>query len=113
MSIKLKVSRLGHKYMPAAQKAAQMGSMLPGVGSKLGMVNKALGAAQSGLGVVDSANKALSSAGSGIRATQSAVKAGDYHQAANVLRDTAKDSYASGRRLQTSARSVLEKTRRG
>jgi len=40
------------------------------------------------------------------------VTSGDYHQAAKVMRDTAKDSYAAGTALKGSARSVLERSRK-
>ena len=78
----------------------------------LAPVRGALNLANSALGVVDSGASLGRKVQSGVRATQSAVTQGDYHQAANVMRDTAKDSYASGQTLQHTARSVLERTRK-
>ena len=109
------VSKVGHKVLDPVNKGIGMVSKIPIVGSLaapiLAPVQGALGLANTALGVVDTGASLGRKVQSGIRATQSAVKSGDYHQAANVMRDTAKDSYAAGSALKGSARSVLERTR--
>ena len=110
------VSKIGHKILDPVNKGVNLVSKIPFVGALaepvLAPVRGALGLANSALGVVDSGASALGKIQSGMRATQSAVKSGDYHQAANVMRDTARDSYAAGSTLKGSARSVLERSRR-
>ena len=109
------VSKVGHKVLDPVNKGIGMVSKIPIVGSLaapiLAPVQGALGLANTALGVVDTGASLGRKVQSGLRATQSAVKSGDYHQAANVMRDTAKDSYAAGSALKGSARSVLERTR--
>ena len=110
------ISKVGHKVLDPINKGVGMVSKIPIVGSLaapiLAPVQGALGLANTALGVVDSGASLGRKVQSGIRATQSAVKTGDYHQAANVMRDTAKDSYAAGTALKGSARSVLERSRK-
>ena len=110
------VSKVGHKVLDPVNKGIGMVSKIPIVGSLaapiLAPVQGALGLANTALGVVDSGASLGRKVQSGVRATQSAVKSGDYHQAANVMRDTAKDSYAAGSSLKGSARSVLERSRK-
>ena len=110
------ISKVGHKVLDPVNKGIGMVSKIPIVGSLaapiLAPVQGALGLANTALGVVDSGASLGRKVQSGIRATQSAVKTGDYHQAANVMRDTAKDSYAAGTALKGSARSVLERSRK-
>ena len=110
------VSKVGHKVLDPVNKGIGMVSKIPILGSLaapiLAPVQGALGLANTALGVVDSGASLGRKVQSGIRATQSAVKTGDYHQAANVMRDTAKDSYAAGTALKGSARSVLERSRK-
>ena len=110
------ISKVGHKVLDPVNKGIGMVSKIPIVGSLaapiLAPVQGALGLANTALGVVDSGASLGRKVQSGIRATQSAVKSGDYHQAANVMRDTAKDSYAAGTALKGSARSVLERSRK-
>ena len=105
------VSKVGHKVLDPINKGVTLVSKLPFVGALaehvLAPVRGALGLANSALGVVDSGASSGRKVQSGVRATQSAVKSGDYHQAANVMRDTAKDSYAEGSNLKGTARSVL------
>ena len=107
------VSKFGHKYVDPVNKGIEAVSKIPFVGSMaqplLGPARAAVGMVKSGLGVVDGANSAMAKAESGVRAKQSAVKAGDLHMAANVMRDTVKDSFASGKALRSSAKSILEK----
>ena len=110
------ISKVGHKVLDPVNKGIGMVSKIPILGSLaapiLAPVQGALGLANTALGVVDSGASLGRKVQSGIRATQSAVKTGDYHQAANVMRDTAKDSYAAGTALKGSARSVLERSRK-
>ena len=110
------ISKVGHKVLDPVNKGIGMVSKIPILGSLaapiLAPVQGALGLANTALGVVDSGASLGRKVQSGIRATQSAVKTGDYHQAANVMRDTAKDSYAAGSALKGSARSVLERSRK-
>ena len=110
------VSKVGHKVLDPINKGVGMVSKIPILGSLaepvLAPVRGALGLANTALGVVDSGASLGRKVQSGIRATQSAVTSGDYHQAANVMRDTAKDSYAAGSALKGSARSVLERSRK-
>ena len=109
------VSKIGHKVLDPINKGVGMVSKIPILGSLaapiLAPVQGALGLANTALGVVDTGASLGRKVQTGIRATQSAVKSGDYHQAANVMRDTAKDSYAAGTKLKGSARSVLERGR--
>lgn len=109
------ISKLGHKVVDPLNRGIDIVSKIPFIGSLaqpiLAPARAAVGLVKSGLGVVDTANKAMKHAETGVRGVQSAVKAGDLHQAANVMRDTAKDSYASGQTLRSSAKSILEKTR--
>ena len=109
------VSKVGHKVLDPINKGVGIVSKIPIVGSLaapiLAPVQGALGLANTALGVIDSGASLGRKVESGIRATQSAVKSGDYHQAVNVMRDTAKDSYAAGKKLKGSARSILERTR--
>eukprot|EP01047_Picozoa_sp_COSAG01_P037770 COSAG01_NODE_3024_length_6708_cov_23.565138_4_plen_143_part_00 len=111
-----KVSHVGHKVVDMGQKGVGFVEKMPVLGALaepvLAPVKSALNLASAGLGVVDSTNRLAGRVQSGVRATQSAVKAGDFHQAANVMRDTARDSYASGKKLKSSARSVLERRKR-
>jgi hypothetical protein len=110
------VSKVGHKVLDPINRGVNLVSKIPFVGALaeplLAPVRGALGLANSALGVVDSGASLGRKVQSGVRATQSAVKSGDYHQAANVMRDTAKDSYAAGSNLKGTARSVLERSRR-
>ena len=110
------VSKVGHKVLDPINRGVNLVSKIPFVGALaeplLAPVRGALGLANSALGVVDSGVSLGRKVQSGVRATQSAVKSGDYHQAANVMRDTAKDSYAAGSNLKGTARSVLERSRR-
>ena len=110
------VSKVGHKVLDPINRGVNLVSKIPFVGALaepvLAPVRGALGLATSALGVVDSGASLARKVQSGVRATQSAVKSGDYHQAANVMRDTAKDSYAAGSNLKGTARSVLERSRR-
>ena len=110
------VSKVGHKVLDPINRGVNLVSKIPFVGALaepvLAPVRGALGLANSALGVVDSGAALGRKVQSGVRATQSAVKSGDYHQAANVMRDTAKDSYAAGSNLKGTARSVLERSRR-
>ena len=110
------ISKVGHKVLDPVNKGVGMVSKIPIVGSLaepiLAPVRGALGIVNTALGVVDTGASLGRKVQSGIRATQSAVKSGDYHQAANVMRDTAKDSYAAGSSLKGSARSVLERSRK-
>ena len=110
------ISKVGHKVLDPVNKGVNLVSKIPFVGALaeplLAPVRGALGLANSALGVVDSGASLGRKVQSGVRATQSAVKSGDYHQAANVMRDTAKDSYAAGSNLKGTARSVLERSRR-
>ena len=110
------VARVGHKILDPVNRGVGLISKIPVLGALaepvLAPVRGALNLANSALGVVDSGASLGRKVQSGVRATQSAVTHGDYHQAANVMRDTAKDSYASGQTLQHTARSVLERTRK-
>ena len=110
------VSKVGHKVLDPINRGVNLVSKIPFVGALaepvLAPVRGALGLANSALGVVDSGASLGRKVQLGVRATQSAVKSGDYHQAANVMRDTAKDSYAAGSNLKGTARSVLERSRR-
>ena len=110
------VSKVGHKVLDPINRGVNLVSKIPFVGALaepvLLPVRGALGLANSALGVVDSGASLGRKVQSGVRATQSAVKSGDYHQAANVMRDTAKDSYAAGSNLKGTARSILERSRR-
>jgi len=110
------VSQLGHKYVDKVNHAVNFVEKIPFVGGVaapvLAPVKGVLGVANSALGVVDTAKGIGDNLSAGVRATQSAVASGDYHQAANVLRDTAKDTYASGKVLRSSAQNVLERARR-
>ena len=110
------ISKVGHKVLDPVNKGVNLVSKIPFVGALaepiLLPIRGALGLANSALGVVDSGASLARKVQSGVRATQSAVKSGDYHQAANVMRDTAKDSYAAGSNLKGTARSVLERSRR-
>jgi hypothetical protein len=110
------VSKVGHKVLDPINKGVNLVSKIPFIGGLaepiLAPVRGALGLANSALGVVDSGASLGRKVQSGVRSTQSAVKSGDYHQAANVMRDTAKDSYAAGSNLKGTARSVLERSRR-
>ena len=110
------VSKVGHKVLDPINRGVNLVSKIPFVGALaepvLAPARGALGLATSALGVVDSGVSLGRKVQSGVRATQSAVKSGDYHQAANVMRDTAKDSYAAGSNLKGTARSVLERSRR-
>lgn len=110
------VSKYGHKVVNPVNHAINAISKIPFVGSAaaplLGPARSAVGLVSSVVGVADAAGKAMGKAESGVRATQSAVKSGDYHQAANVMRDTAKDSFASGKALRSSAQNILEKSRK-
>ena len=110
------VSQIGHKVVDTGQKGIGLVERVPILGKAaapiLAPVKGALDVASTGLGVVDSANRLAGTVDRGLRATQSAVQAGDYHQAANVLRDTARDSYASGKKLRSSAKSLLERRKR-
>ena len=106
----------GHKVVDIGQKGVSFAEKIPVLGAMvepiLAPIKGALNLASTGLGVIDSASKLAGGVHTGVRATQAAVKSGDYHQAANVLRDTARDSYASGKKLQTSAKSVLERRKK-
>ena len=110
------VSKVGHKVLDPINKGVGMVSKIPILGSLaapiLAPVQGALGLANTALGVVDSGASLGRKVQSGIRASQSAVKSGDYMSAANVMRDTARDSYAAGSTLKGSARSVLERGRK-
>ena len=110
------VSKVGHKVLDPVNKGVNLVSKIPFIGGLaepiLLPIRGALGLANSALGVVDSGASLGRKVQSGVRSTQSAVNSGDYHQAANVMRDTAKDSYAAGSNLKGTARSVLERSRR-
>ena len=110
------VSKVGHKVLDPINRGVGLISKIPIVGALaapvLTPVQAALGVANAALGVVDTGASLGRKVQSGVRATQSAVTHGDYHQAVNVMRDTAKDSYSSGKTLQHTARSVLERTRK-
>lgn len=110
------VSRMGHKVLDKVNHAVGFVENIPFVGGVaapvLAPVKSVLNVANAGLGVVDTAKGIGDNLSAGVRATQSAVASGDYHQAANVLRDTAKDTYSSGKVLRSSAQNVLERARR-
>ena len=109
-------SKYGHKVVDPIEKGISVVEKIPFVGSAaapvLAPVKGAVGLVSSALGVIDAGANIAGKVDKGIRATQSAVASGDIHQAANVLRDTAKDTYASGKTLQRTARSVLERARK-
>ena len=109
-------SKYGHKVVDPVQKGIGMVEKIPFVGSLaapvLAPVKGAVGLVSSALGVVDAGANIAGKVDKGIRATQSAVASGDIHQAANVLRDTATDTYASGKTLRRTAKSVLERARK-
>eukprot|EP01045_Picozoa_sp_COSAG04_P022227 COSAG04_NODE_2482_length_4041_cov_4.531710_1_plen_141_part_00 len=106
--------KYGHKLAHTAQQGVDMLSHVPGVGSSkivsgarsaVGVVSSAADAAHSASGMVKAAEK-------GVRGVESAVHAGNAEQALHVLRTTAKDEFAAGKKLHSQARSTLERVKR-
>jgi hypothetical protein len=97
--------QFGNKQLQMADKALKVASYVPGIGKYAALGRQAVQTADSGISLARGLKTSA-------RATQSAIKAGDYHQAMNVVRDTAKSSYAAGRGLQSSARNILERARK-
>ena len=57
------------------------------------------------------AKSMFGSAATGLRSAQLHANAGDLHEAAKVMRQTATETHKSGRALNRSARSMLERKR--
>ena len=111
----------GHKVTHVAAKGVDLLSHVPiiGMDPRLQALKVGIHAVDAGLdradkigNMIGSAQSVAHNARSGVRAAQSAVRAGDLHQAVNIGRATARDSFAAGRTLQSTARSLLEKQRR-
>ena len=110
------VVRLGTKGLDIAKHAASSIERTPFLGTAAapltGLMRSAIGVGENVVEGARVAGGALGSAAAGIRGSQAAVRTGDVHQAYNVMRDTAKDSFAAGRELQSTARSTLERAKK-
>ena len=99
------VARIGHKV----RDYGKMAGSIPGVG---GQLSKAAGIAGAIGDAAGAANKMMKGTSSGVRGAQNALAAGNTQQALGIMRDTAKDEFASGKALRSQARSVLERARK-
>ena len=110
------VVRYGTKGLDIAKHATSAIERTPFLGTAAapltGLMRSAIGVGENVLEGAKVAGGAMGSAAAGIRASQAAVQTGDVHQAYNVMRDTAKDTYAAGSRLKTTARSTLERAKK-
>ena len=101
------VAKIGHKVRDygkyATLAAASLGpEAAAAVGAAVGVAGKVGDVAQS-------ANTAIKATEAGARGAQNALAAGNKQQALGIMRDTAKDSYAAGKSLTSSAKSVMER----
>ena len=99
------VARIGHKV----RDYGKIMGAIPGVGDK---IEKVAGFAGDIGDAASSANKMVRNTESGVRGAQNALAAGNTHQALGIMRDTAKDEYASGKALRGQAKSILERARK-
>ena len=99
------VARVGHKV----RDYGKMAGGIPGVGGEL---SKAAGIAGAIGDAAGSANKMMKRGESGVRGAQNALAAGNTQQALGIMRDTAKDEFASGKALKSQARSILERKKK-
>ena len=110
------VVRYGSKGLDVAKHATSAIERTPFIGTAAapitGLMRSAIGVGENVLEGAKLAGGAMGSAAAGVRASQAAVRTGDVHQAYNVMRDTAKDSFAAGRELQSTARSTLERAKK-
>ena len=110
------VVRLGTKGLDVAKLATGTVERIPVVGTfaapVTGLMRSAIGIGENVVGGAKIAGGAMGTAAAGIRGSQAAVRTGDVHQAYNVMRDTAKDTYAAGSRLKNTARSTLERAKK-
>ena len=110
------VVKYGTKGLDIAKHAVEAVERIPVVGQAAapltGAVRSAIGIGNNVVGMAGTAGAAMGGAATGIRAAQSAVKAGDVNQAMDVVRDTARDGFAAGSLLKSTARSTLEKSRK-
>ena len=86
-----------------------MAGAIPGVGDKLAKAAELAGQVGD---TAASANKMMKSTGAGVRGAQNALAAGNTQQALGIMRDTAKNEFASGKALRSQAKSVLERARK-
>ena len=98
------VDRVGHKVAARASSAIDMAA--PFIGSS------AAGKARAVVGVIKSGADMAHTANQGIRGVETAAHAGNVNQALNVMRTTAKDEFAAGKRLKSQAKSTLERVRK-
>ena len=110
------ISKYGHKVVDPLEHGINFVSKIPFVGSAaeplLLPARAAVGVGRSALTVADTGATLLGKAAGGLQATKAAVRAGDVHQAASILRDTAKEGFGASKELQSSARSAMQKARR-
>ena len=99
------VARVGHKV----RDYGKMAGSIPGVGKEISKVAGIAGAIGDAAGT---ANKMMKTGEAGVRGAQNALAAGNTQQALGIMRDTAKDEFASGKALKSQARSVLERARK-
>eukprot|EP01043_Picozoa_sp_COSAG02_P037609 COSAG02_NODE_2836_length_7923_cov_152.700153_4_plen_122_part_00 len=99
------VARVGHKV----RDYGKMAGGIPGVGEG---ISKAADLAGSVGDAAASANKMIKGGEAGARGAQNALAAGNTQQALGIMRDTAKNEFASGKALKSQARSVLERARK-
>ena len=99
------VARIGHKV----RDYGKMAGAIPGVGDKLAKAAELAGQVGD---TAASANKMMKSTGAGVRGAQNALAAGNTQQALGIMRDTAKNEFASGKALRSQAKSVLERARK-
>ena len=110
------VVRMGTKGLDVAKHATGAIERTPFVGTAAapltGLMRSAIGVGENVVEGAKLAGGAMGSAATGMRASQTALRTGDIHQAYNVMRDTAKDSYAAGSQLKATARSTLERAKK-
>jgi len=126
------IAKLGHKIAGSSMKGLRVGEKVTGEVAKFGhkvrdygkyatlaagylgpeaaaAVGAAVGVAGKVGDVAQKANTAIKSTQAGARGAQNALAAGNKQQALGIMRDTAKDQYAAGKSLKSSAKSVLER----
>ena len=110
------VVKYGQKGLDIAKHATSAIERTPFVGTAAapvtGAIRSAIGIGENVVAGAQVAGAAMGRAATGIRASQSALQTGDLNQAMNVMRDTASDSFAASRTLQSTAKSALEKRRK-
>lgn len=110
------VSKYGKKALAVARHVVGAVEATPFLGQAAapvtGLVRSAIATGDRVVAGADLAKTAFGGAATGLRSAQIHANAGDASQAAQITRQTARDTHKQGRALNKSARSLLERPKR-